>query len=476
VQTLYRQIVEEGPSAIVAVGPDGRVSLASSEAVRLLGADPTGRRFGDLFDGQHRHGARSYLASVAAAGRSSSYFAGEVVRPDGERRYVQLSGRLLPETTAGPVVALSMVDATEQRARERALAEGSMLDALTGLPNRALLFDRITQAAGRGGGGAVALVDLDRFKILNDRFGHEVGDAILRTVSARLAESVPAEATVARVGGDEFVVLLPGAELVEATELVDRLLEAVSAPIPTALEPVVVTASVGLAPLDSAMADLVLRRADAAMYEAKKKGANQVVVYGPEVAVWAENLWDLAATVARLEHDRSRLEVESRTDALTGLPNVRALDEAMAAMATHHERRGDPFSVLFLDLDHFGAFNKRRGDAAGDKALRWVARTVASACREGDTAYRKGGEELVILLPATNHEAAVAVGERLRAAVEGLGIVHDGHPDTPVLTVTVGVATSRAGERVDQVAAQAADAAMSAKLSDRRNSTVSAGD
>lgn len=472
-ESLFQQIVEDGPAALLALGADGRVLLSSREATRVLGLDPAGQRFDELFDGQHRHGARAYVAAVRASEGSSTFFAGEVVQPDGDRRYLQVSGRLVPGTTRGPLVALALTDATQQRDRERALAEGSMLDGLTGLPNRALLFDRVSQA-GRGEGGSVAFLDLDRFKLLNDRYGHEVGDAVLRAVAARLVEALPPPVTVARAGGDEFVALFPGVGPDEAAEAMVRVLSRLAEPLSNPVEPIVVTASAGIAPLDSTMADLVLRRADAAMYEAKKKGPGNVVVYGPEVAVWAENLWDLAATVARLEQDRTRLEVESRTDALTGLPNLRALDEAMDAMAHQQEKRADPFSVLFVDLDRFGLYNKRRGDARGDNALRRVARTVAAGCRDGDTAYRKGGEELVILLPATGHEDALAVGERLRAAVEALAIPHGGHPDTPVLTITVGVATSRVGDPVDGVAAAAADAALRAKVADRRNTTVSA--
>lgn len=472
---LYKRIFEEGPAALLVVEPDGRVSLASSEAVRLLGAQPNGRPFEQLFDAEDRRGARAYLDAVRGGSGSSTAFSGGVVRPDGDGRFIHVSGRCIVLDGSGHVVTVSLSDATGQRERERALAEGSMIDSLTGLPNRALLFDRLSQACRAGAdGGAVAFLDMDRFKAVNDRYGLEVGDRILRTVAERLITSVPDGATVARVGGDEFVVLFPATPMDDAAGHMRRVLAAVSEPVPTGIDPLTLTASVGVAPLDSTTADLVLRRADAAMYEAKKTGPNQVVVYGPEVAMWAENLWELAATVARLEQDRSRFEVESRTDALTGLANVRALDEAMRALAAQQERRAEPLSVLFIDLDRFGDYNKRRGDARGDVALRRVARTIAGVCREGDTAYRKGGEELVILLPKTEHNDALIVGERVRAAVEALAIVHEGHADTPILTTTVGVATSGGDYSIDEVQAAAADAAYRSKLADQRNRTVSA--
>ena len=125
-------------------------------------------------------------------------------------------------------------------------------------------------------------------------------------------------------------------------------------------------------------------------------------------------------------------------------------------------------SVLFIDLDRFSAYNHRHGDLSGDQTLRQVAQTLAHCGRERDRVFRKGGEEFAAVLPGTDQTAAAAAAERLRAAVEALGLEHGGAPGDPVVTVTIGVATQ---ERNDPAQAlnDAADAAFGSKVADRRN-------
>lgn len=130
--------------------------------------------------------------------------------------------------------------------------------------------------------------------------------------------------------------------------------------------------------------------------------------------------------VARLEAERIRLLEESNarlaalatSDALTGLANRRAFDEALArefALAKRHKR---PLSLVAFDVDHFKSFNDEFGHPAGDEALKQVADVISECCRESDVAARYGGEEFALLLPATDANGAVALAERIRAAVE----------------------------------------------------------
>ncbi len=154
-------------------------------------------------------------------------------------------------------------------------------DGLTGLPNRRVLLDRLRQALLRAqrtsGTVAVLFVDLDRFKAVNDTYGHECGDEVLRTVAARIDAQLRAVDTLARLGGDEFVVLCEdvGGED-EALEVAQRLRAQLARPIQAAAGAITVTASVGVAlpagPADSARA--LLRDADVAMYRAKQAGRN----------------------------------------------------------------------------------------------------------------------------------------------------------------------------------------------------------
>ena len=172
-------------------------------------------------------------------------------------------------------------DISALKAHEAELNEIAHHDALTRLPNRRLLRDRIGQAhaqAARGRLGlGVALVDLDGFKPINDQLGHEAGDSVLRTVAERLGHCLRGGDTVARLGGDEFVLLLVNlADAEEAGQVLERVLHAVAQPIRLGEHEVGVSASIGLTvfPDDPGDPDTLLRHADAAMYDAKEAGRN----------------------------------------------------------------------------------------------------------------------------------------------------------------------------------------------------------
>ncbi len=161
-------------------------------------------------------------------------------------------------------------------------------DALTGLPNRNLCSDRLAQAisyAQRYGHTVwVAFLDLDNFKLVNDNLGHEAGDELLRTVAQRLRSCVRDTDTVARMGGDEFVlVLLDGQEATPSQAMLRKIIDSVSAPVQLAGQEHMVTCSMGVAlyPADSIEPQLLMRYADIAMYRAKESGRNQVQFYEP---------------------------------------------------------------------------------------------------------------------------------------------------------------------------------------------------
>jgi diguanylate cyclase (GGDEF)-like protein len=167
------------------------------------------------------------------------------------------------------------------------LRHQAMHDALTGLPNRILALDRVEQMLARARRGqfpvAALYVDVDGFKAVNDSFGHAAGDELLRTVGKRLESVVREGDTAARIGGDEFVVLVEGSTLDAGAELVaERLLEVLSQPYEMSGEAgreLSVTASIGIALGLRAGADELLRDADIAMYEAKAAGKNRYVLF-----------------------------------------------------------------------------------------------------------------------------------------------------------------------------------------------------
>jgi len=161
-------------------------------------------------------------------------------------------------------------------------------DPLTGLPNRALLTDRIRQMLARsvreGRAGAVAYLDIDDFKNINDTFGHAAGDRLLTAVAGRVSAGVRSADTVCRIGGDEFVVLVEAAQGDESPDVVARrLLELIGAPFDIGVGfPVHVTASVGVALAKHMNASELLRCADVALYEAKSAGKNGYAIFDPQ--------------------------------------------------------------------------------------------------------------------------------------------------------------------------------------------------
>ena len=171
-------------------------------------------------------------------------------------------------------------DITERKRQEALITYQAHHDALTGLPNRTLFRDRVEQALSISRrhdhqDAAVMFLDLDRFKQVNDSFGHDVGDLLLREVARRLRAAVRESDTVARLGGDEFTVLLPelaGAE--GAASVADKILEATREPCHIAGHDIFITTSIGIAlyPRDGNDVDSLMKTADAAMYQVKARG------------------------------------------------------------------------------------------------------------------------------------------------------------------------------------------------------------
>ncbi|MBV8160262.1 MAG: EAL domain-containing protein [Acidimicrobiia bacterium] len=204
---------------------------------------------------------------------------------DGSWRWVEvLMGNLLDDPAVEGVV-LNIRDISERKAAEEAMLHQAFHDALTGLPNRALFLDRLGQALTRRGRGdaltAVLFLDLDRFKWINDSLGHAAGDQLLVQVAARLSSAIRAGDSVARFGGDEFVVLCDGLEEEwEVRAVAERAHAALSDHFCVEGRDITVTASIGIATTASASsavstADSLLRDADAAMYRAKERGRNR---------------------------------------------------------------------------------------------------------------------------------------------------------------------------------------------------------
>ena len=177
-------------------------------------------------------------------------------------------------------------DITEQKRLEKDLRRMATTDSLTGLFNRGHFWDMSERELARGirvhRAVSLLMIDLDHFKSVNDTYGHEVGDKVLKLVARVGRENLREIDIIGRIGGEEFAVLLPETGLSEAITVAERLREAVArAEVPTDKGPVSITISVGVAEDNGELRDLgtLLKRADDALYAAKRKGRNRVIPY-----------------------------------------------------------------------------------------------------------------------------------------------------------------------------------------------------
>jgi diguanylate cyclase (GGDEF)-like protein/PAS domain S-box-containing protein len=262
----------------------------SDELYRIFGVAP--QAFPGTFEG--------YMAAVhpddralvsAAVDRSLGTlepfeFAHRCLLPDGTVRWLQCRGRVR-SVDGRPVRMMGAAqDVTSQREAAEALSQLALHDPLTALPNRSLFMDRLAQALHRLDRRdrvlAVLFVDLDRFKAINDRYGHAAGDETLLAVGERLREVLRPHDTVARLGGDEFVVLCEDLEDDRAAmRVAERVLAALERPILCGDHTVVSSASIGIALTrrSDTTPDALLRDADMAMYRAKETGRNRIEVF-----------------------------------------------------------------------------------------------------------------------------------------------------------------------------------------------------
>ncbi len=205
-----------------------------------------------------------------------------IVDKDGRIIYVHTSSRPLYKDGVIVGVTALLTDITERKQLQQKLEEMATHDYLTGLPNRVLLTDRFSTAAALARRNktslAVMSLDLDKFKTINDTLGHEAGDQVLRTVSARLANLIRASDTLARVGGDEFVLVMQETKHKDdATIISQKILDAFTEPLPVDGHQVYLSTSIGIAiyPEDAEDMETLIKKSDAAMYYSKGHGRNR---------------------------------------------------------------------------------------------------------------------------------------------------------------------------------------------------------
>ena len=238
-------------------------------------------------------------------------------------------------------VAASVAQFMTRKETERALEYQALHDALTDLPNRVFLQLRleraITAARTEDAHFAVLLLDLDRFKEVNDTFGHQYGDALLQQAARRLQSTLRESDTVARLGGDEFAVLLPRADQTRATKLADKLIRCLEAQFLVRMQQVDVGTSIGIAvyPEHGEDATMLIKHADTAMYVAKRTRSG-FAVYEAEHDEHTPSRFALTAELRHaIEHDELLLHYQIKVDARTG-----GVDTVEALARWYHPERG----------------------------------------------------------------------------------------------------------------------------------------
>jgi len=361
--------VSQAPVVIVALDRHGVVTLAEGQGLYTLGLTSAGivgcnafavyRDHPDVLDKMRRAlGGEATSALMESAGRVMQV------------RYAPLTG-----TQGDSAGAIGVgTDITERVRVEEALRRQALHDALTGLPNRTLLGDRLGHAlaAARRDRAPLALflMDLDRFKEVNDTLGHDAGDALLREVGQRIQEALRASDTVARLGGDEFAVLLPGDDQESAVGAARKLLAALAAPVTLRDQGIVAGGSIGIAlyPDHGEDAATLLRRADVAMYAAKRAGTGYALYTPDHDQHTPGRLALIGALHGAIARDELRLHYQPTVDVADG--RVRMVE---ALVRWQHPERG------LLPPDDFIPLAEQTGLIV--PLTRWVLDTTARQLR-----------------------------------------------------------------------------------------------
>jgi diguanylate cyclase (GGDEF)-like protein/PAS domain S-box-containing protein len=286
----YRSVFDAAAIGVMTLALDGRILETNPMLERVCDSPPgafLGCSLDDYLDPADTASAERF-GELATGVRDRCELEHRFRRNDRSWMWCRTVMALVRDGSGQPDHVTAMLeDISDRKEVEADLLHRTLHDALTELPNRQLFLDRLEQTRAQrlaaGAGVAVVFVDMDDFKDVNDSFGHHAGDELLVAVAGRLNGAVRPADSVARFGGDEFVVLVGDVDsLTDAAQLAWRLTNCLRAPFSVAGETVRVTASLGVAyssdPND--LAEDILRKADAAMYLAKERGCNRVAVFG----------------------------------------------------------------------------------------------------------------------------------------------------------------------------------------------------
>ncbi len=323
----FRSIFEKSVIGMFQTTGDGQYLAANQALAELYGYGSPDELIAEVSDIAHRLYVDSsrrdaFSADIRRKGLVRD-FESEVYCRDGRRIWISENAHAVLSPEGGLLYYEGTVeDITERRQHQAELEYQATHDPLTGLPNRNLLQDRLTQAMGSsrrsGRQVAVAFVDLDNFKVINDSLGHAVGDCLLQTIAGRLCHSLREVDTVARYGGDEFVLIMADQSTVgDLAQTLGRIQQAIAEPVILDGHDLRVSASIGVTvyPDDGEDFTALLSQADAAMYHAKAGGKGQSQFYTPALnSAACERLEMEIALRSALEADELQVHYQPKVD------------------------------------------------------------------------------------------------------------------------------------------------------------------
>ena len=357
-ETLLAGVMDSASDTIAVIEPGGRFLLVTPAVERTFGFPEQqlhGARLNVLLDEQD---AEAVIAAGAAADEHGKRLECRARHADGGWRSTEITVNRLTRSDLAAGLVLGIRDVTQRKSLEAEIEFRAFHDPLTGFANRVLFADRVHQALERTARShqslAVVFLDIDDFKTVNDSLGHLAGDELLTVVADRIRRNLRDTDTAARMGGDEFALLLedvPGDE--SAIDVLSRILTALREPCMLGEREMVVTASAGLRLVDAAdgTVDELLRDADLAMYQAKVRGKDCLEIFEPSMHVTAVERLELRADLqVALEREQFTLVYQP----VVSLPDARPVGVEALLRWQHPERGTIPPNEFIATAEELG--------------------------------------------------------------------------------------------------------------------------